>query len=849
MKLQRVHLDAYRSLLDLTLEVTHPCMGMVGINESGKSNILRALLALSPKNPLTHSDIPRMARDRAPSIRFVFDLTQDEVQQLPSYLEGSGIHPPTLGSILQTKSLTVVYHVEYDPDDQQEHRFFTVDSLPMPGGTLVRRPGAKTDGFLVELDGQAVPLQQVIFMSAEDLGRNKDLLLTSKSLSEARTKLAQLEAELAEMKSTLVAQDAPESSQAASSDSSEEPADGKDTKAATPAPDPELAKAIEAKQQQIKRAATDIESLAQKTAEFDIQHQAESAQLDRDRAQADIERLQKRIATESPQLVKLEKIDAPNDEQKKQITALRKSAQEAKAQLAALEAKLPIFDSIIESLTEPLHDKFSEAIDDLATLLGSLCHDRFAEWLPPVVFWTYSSDYILPGETEFRAISRADSLNDISRPLVNLFRIGLRIQSLAGLKRIIKEIQTDRSERRRYEDKLNLEMQQYLHDVWPDYNQQIRISLEQERILVQFFDPSSDDASYYEMLERSQGCQTFISFLLTVGAEAKHGVLKNTILLLDEPETHLHPSGARFMLAELIRAAESGNTVLYATHSIFMVDKAAYERHLIIEKLQERTGIKASSRDRVGYFMQEEVLYGAIDIEFGDALPSRNEFNFVLEGDGDTKLFSHYYRTVLRSDGDSARPFPLNRTSIYQGGKCSDIERYLKNRPIQLGTKWVFLLDNDAAAANLRKFVESRYKAYVGTDVFIYQYSLPSTEHQVEFEDLLPSQLLSGAAEDALRDCGAEATPPAPQRGQPFSDYFSLLAATLPDRTKDLKAAFKSHLNARVTDAAQRIKDEKQFEAEFPDYAKWTLDVIQDLRSKLQTASGVHPGSTAKKPN
>jgi predicted ATP-dependent endonuclease of OLD family len=110
------------------------------------------------------------------------------------------------------------------------------------------------------------------------------------------------------------------------------------------------------------------------------------------------------------------------------------------------------------------------------------------------------------------------------------------------------------------------------------------------------------------MEERSQGAKTFLSFLFTIGAEAKHGIIKNSILILDEPESHLHPSGVRYLLKELKRIADKDNQVIYATHSIFMIDRSNYDGHYIISKKNEISKIEPSCKDRKGFFMQEEVL-------------------------------------------------------------------------------------------------------------------------------------------------------------------------------------------------------------------------------------------------
>jgi len=60
MKLVKVHFDAFRSLLESELNITENCIGFVGPNESGKSNIILAMNCLSERRRLTAFDTPKM---------------------------------------------------------------------------------------------------------------------------------------------------------------------------------------------------------------------------------------------------------------------------------------------------------------------------------------------------------------------------------------------------------------------------------------------------------------------------------------------------------------------------------------------------------------------------------------------------------------------------------------------------------------------------------------------------------------------------------------------------------------------------------------------------------------------
>ncbi|MDA0208487.1 MAG: AAA family ATPase [bacterium] len=55
-------------------------------------------------------------------------------------------------------------------------------------------------------------------------------------------------------------------------------------------------------------------------------------------------------------------------------------------------------------------------------------------------------------------------------------------------------------------------------------------------------------------------CQ-FISFLLTISAESATNQLSNSLLLLNEPETHLHPQAQEYLKDELIKITRNDENV------------------------------------------------------------------------------------------------------------------------------------------------------------------------------------------------------------------------------------------------------------------------------------------------
>src|SRR3990172_8090448 len=78
MRLSRVTIRNFRSIADLTLPLEPSCRVLVGINETGKTNILKALSLLDPASVLQQTDIrepgPGESSEAPAFVRFIFNL-------------------------------------------------------------------------------------------------------------------------------------------------------------------------------------------------------------------------------------------------------------------------------------------------------------------------------------------------------------------------------------------------------------------------------------------------------------------------------------------------------------------------------------------------------------------------------------------------------------------------------------------------------------------------------------------------------------------------------------------------------------------------------------------------------
>jgi hypothetical protein len=91
MEFVRAEIENFRSIDKLTLDFRHGCQALIGINESGKSNILRALHLLDTSSTPAPGDlrIERHEEDQVTSgyVRFVFRLTNEEVAEVIAHVK------------------------------------------------------------------------------------------------------------------------------------------------------------------------------------------------------------------------------------------------------------------------------------------------------------------------------------------------------------------------------------------------------------------------------------------------------------------------------------------------------------------------------------------------------------------------------------------------------------------------------------------------------------------------------------------------------------------------------------------------------------------------------------------
>jgi len=353
------------------------------------------------------------------------------------------------------------------------------------------------------------------------------------------------------------------------------------------------------------------------------------------------------------------------------------------------------------------------------------------EKCPSVVYWQYESKYLVPSEITYDELMIDNKPYENSIPLYNIFILSKRLNIVDedDLVDKIVEWKSDSSARRRDASIINEGLNKYIKNIWSDYDQELYIELEETKITVHINDPKSTIKNFYEMEDRSQGFKTFISFILTIAAEAETQDVDNVILLLDEPETHLHPSGVKFMRDELLKLSELGNTVLFATHSIFMIDRKNLKRHVIVQKDNELSNVKKVDRNNI---IQEALIYEALGTSVDEF--SIGVRNIVFEGEMDILLFKFFIEKCLRKKDNRLLDY-----SLLDGGGTTRIAKFFKDKVIPAESEWHLILDNDTPGKKLKDTILNNYPESRHPQFSFHYYS---AENNYELEDLLPVELV-----------------------------------------------------------------------------------------------------------
>jgi len=358
---------------------------------------------------------------------------------------------------------------------------------------------------------------------------------------------------------------------------------------------------------------------------------------------------------------------------------------------------------------------------------------------PNVIHWHYDDALLLSDPVPVDGFaSRPESC----QPLRNMFH-------LAGITDIAERIERDKENDSAFINLLKTVSDaatKHVHRVWRDYKDiRIHVAERSGRLSVMV----QDKRNLYNFRQRSDGFKRFISFLLLLSAEHKTDSLPTeSIILMDEPDGGLHPSGTKHLLNEILAIAKH-NCCLVATHSPFLIDRQNIERHYIVKRESENTTIEAATRQN---FAEEEVLFNALGTSLFDILKPHN---LLFEGWTDKEVF----KTLIDRYGDALGDGHL----LAEIGLCwsSSASKICQTvRPLLWAGDRFFLVvaDHDTAGLDERKRFDAEFSSE--PSIFKTYRELASRRaSNVTLEDLLPKEVVAGVLTKHLMTVKPDASP------------------------------------------------------------------------------------------
>jgi predicted ATPase len=387
------------------------------------------------------------------------------------------------------------------------------------------------------------------------------------------------------------------------------------------------------------------------------------------------------------------------------------------------------------------------------------------ENLPDTIWWEYSEDNLLPASVPIDEFAASPSS---CMPLYNMFL-------LAGVSDVKEKLQAAQSgSDNRFENFLSgiaAKTTKHFREVWKDYKS-IEFSLRRNGECII---PSIKEENRFDLSQRSDGFKRFVTFLLFISADVKGRFLDNDLLLIDEPDASLHPSGCRYLRDELLRIAAT-NRVVFSTHSVFMIDPDNVGRHYIVSKEKEKTVINPAEAANV---FDEEVLFNALGHSVFDVLQKKN---LLFEGWRDKHLFK------VALDGSSKWKKRLHKVGVCHAVGVPSIKNVAPLIELASRNCWIISDNDETAQREKRKYVQAK-----GYGEWCLYSDLDSAIEAVTGEDFIQKKVIARALKPIAAKFGIKALDEAD-----IPDYGRLAAigtwlkkeASLPE--EEVKAALQS---------------------------------------------------------
>lgn len=327
---------------------------------------------------------------------------------------------------------------------------------------------------------------------------------------------------------------------------------------------------------------------------------------------------------------------------------------------------------------------------DLYQIMQKELSQYFQRTKPGVVFWKYSDALIVPDSI---AIDTFRSSPEVSIPLKNIFELA----RISNIDQAFSDAEETDGDYENLLERVSAIATEKFAKKWP-HLKKIKIVISSDGDVLRI---KMQEMARYNFSDRSEGFKRFVSILLMLSVQVDTGKFSNKLLVIDEPDNSLCPSGSRYLRDELLKMAER-NLVLYTTHSPFMIDRDCLDRHMIVSKTKDITCIQ-ESKDSM--YIQNEVLLNAIGTSIFEVLTTDN---LVFEGWSDHCIF----RTAIASNN-------AKHQDLYEKFKdiglanVHGVSSFKHVTPIiQLAKKNIYIFSDSSKPAKTARNAYKREKGY-----------------------------------------------------------------------------------------------------------------------------------------
>ncbi len=307
---------------------------------------------------------------------------------------------------------------------------------------------------------------------------------------------------------------------------------------------------------------------------------------------------------------------------------------------------------------------------------------------------------------------------------------------------------------------VNKKTNRYIKNNWKEYKK-VKIALRNDGVNIAIGIKETNSFNFSE----NDGFRRLVSFLLMMSLKDKRDSIDKQLILIDEPEVGLHPSSAKDLRNKLIKLG-ANNLVVYATHSISMIDTDNIKNNLIVSRSRrsENTEFKEVKEDGTS---PAENVYRAIGFSIYEDLKKNN---ILLEGYTDKKILKSF----------------MTDTDWKDFGICyTDGVNNIRNVSsiLELADRKYFILsDADGPAKQQRKKMENFQDWFTYEDLGC---------DAITIEDFYKSEFFSRIVQEVFEEYTI------PLSGNiPYTDRMKFIQDSIPNQkkkeTKDIQNAIKT---------------------------------------------------------